>query len=168
MDKMQEVVDDLNSKLSATITQKHRIKMDRDETRTRLAQVTAELKEAKKLLKENANDKRIGIFDEKDLINTVLNDLRHKEGIMEETSKAVVEDLFDLEKEKETKNESDDEDTSLEELLETHSNTKDQLRKVMANMQVRKRYDPPTKLGVGLKSLITDDDIMWYIFLPDI
>jgi hypothetical protein len=162
MEKMQDVVDDLNSKLSATITQKHRIKMDRDETRSRLVQAMAELKEAKKLLKENTG-RNIGIFDENDLINTVLNDLRQKEVILEEPSKGVVEDFLNVEKEGK-KNESDDEDVPLEELLQIHSNTKDQLRKLIAIMQVRKRYDPPTKLGVGLKSLITDDDIIRYTF----
>ena len=48
----------------------------------------------------------------------------------------------------------------LEELLAAHSDTKDQLRKMIAIMQIQRKHDPPTKLGVGLKSTITDDDIM--------
>lgn len=109
---MQEIVDDLNAKLSATITQKHRIKLDRDETRARLAQVTAELKESTKLQKQGGN-KGLGLFDEHDLVNTVLADLRNAENLPEESLKTHAEDHSDVEKDIQ-KNESEDEDGELQ------------------------------------------------------
>ena len=98
MEKMQKVVDDLNYKLTATITQKQRIKMDRDETRSRLLQVTADLKEKTSHLNETLR-KGVGQFDEQEIINTVLNDLRNTSNILEETSKTAGEDFYDLNRE---------------------------------------------------------------------
>ena len=93
---MQEIVDELKTKLDSTILQKHRIKKDRDETRARLIQVTAELKEKNKLFEERENKGRCSIFDEKELIDLILNDLKKPGGIAEESSQGFTEDSPDF------------------------------------------------------------------------
>ena len=166
---MQTVIDELNSKLATASAHRQRIRADRDDARRRLYMANIEIKEQRKLLENVRPESRHAksLFDEDDILNSVLKDFRNNTKIGEEESKVEMDDDPELLPAIVPQQEEESEEgfffsmllNVIEELSLPSLTTRDGIRRAVDLLEARKRFEPPTRLGTGLKNSITDDDI---------
>ena len=171
METMQGLIDELTGKLNKAIADRQKLKVDRDEVRRRWSEAQKEIKEKNAQLKlaqsQTSSASHAGSWiDEEDILKQVLEDLKKKaetEGVPESSQEAA-QQHSDTDGKNVTTNDKQDNDTDddlhhQKSIFNQQRTTRDAIRYMVDLIEIRKKFEPPSQLGVGLIKEITQDDL---------